>query len=109
MPLFGLLKKNGPTAPGATVQFNKKKLAKGTTRWGLRQSLKKSLGTGQMMKEAVKCPPGEDPSEWVAMNTMEIYNNTHLVYGFVSEFCTPKSCPEMSAGTPVTVESLPAS
>jgi len=37
-------------------------------------------------------------NEWIAMNTMEIYNNTHLVYGFVSEFCTPKSCPEMTAG-----------
>jgi len=55
-----------------------------------------------VMKEAVRCPSGEDVNEWIAMNTMEIYNSTSLCFGFVSDFCTPKSCKEMTAGAKYT-------
>lgn len=52
--------------------------------------------------EAVKCPPGEDLNEWLAMNTIELYNTMVLCFGIVSEHCTPETCPEMSAGPKAT-------
>jgi MOB kinase activator 1 len=34
----------------------------------------------------------------LAVNTIEFYNEINLLYGTVQEFCTPESCPIMSAG-----------
>ena len=61
-----------------------------------------SLGTNVTFAEAVKCPPGEDLNEWLAMNTIELYNTMVLCFGIVSEHCTAESCPEMSAGPKAT-------
>jgi len=103
MPLFGLFK---DSPANGTVEhkekMRKKRLNKDSARYTLKQSLKKSLGNGALMKEAVKLPNGEDHDEWIAMNTTEIYNTTNLCFGFVSDFCTPKSCPQMTAGAKFT-------
>lgn len=56
-----------------------------------------TLGTASM-HEAVKCPPGEDYNEWIAVNTVDFYNEINMLYGSVAEFCTMRSCPTMSAG-----------
>jgi MOB kinase activator 1 len=61
--------------------------------------MKKSLGQGSNMPEAVKLPQGENKDEWIAMNTLEVYNQTSLVFGFVSDFCTHITCPAMTAGS----------
>jgi len=95
MPLWGLFPSN---PSGSVKEIKKKKSPKDTLRYTLKQSFKKSLGQGVLMKEAVKCPEGESVDEWIAMNTLEIYNSTNLCFGFVSDFCTPKSCPTMTAG-----------
>eukprot|EP01080_Neovahlkampfia_damariscottae_P003632 gene3632-6448_t len=47
---------------------------------------------------AVKLPPGESLNEWLAVNTVEFYGTTNLLYGCISEFCSEQSCPAMSAG-----------
>eukprot|EP01129_Flabellula_baltica_P004953 TRINITY_DN1761_c0_g1_i1.p1 TRINITY_DN1761_c0_g1~~TRINITY_DN1761_c0_g1_i1.p1 ORF type:complete len:208 (-),score=35.70 TRINITY_DN1761_c0_g1_i1:17-640(-) len=47
----------------------------------------------------MECPKHADLNEWLAFNTIEFYNQVHLLYGCVSEFCTNQSCPTMSAGT----------
>eukprot|EP00026_Physarum_polycephalum_P017418 Phypoly_transcript_18638.p1 GENE.Phypoly_transcript_18638~~Phypoly_transcript_18638.p1 ORF type:complete len:191 (+),score=16.83 Phypoly_transcript_18638:114-686(+) len=72
----------------------------------MRPSLAPSLHYGNTatmnIKHSVKLPPGEDVNEWIAMNTIEVYNTMNLCYGIVSEFCTAQSCPCMTAGPKVT-------
>jgi len=80
----------------------KKKIQQGSKQYTLKQSLKASLGNGNMIKESVKLPPGENVNEWIAMNTIELYNTMNLCYGIVSEFCSESTCPSMTAGPKVT-------
>jgi len=75
---------------------------KGSKRYTLKQSLKRSLGNGVELQEAVKLPESEDLNEWIAMNTMEMYNTATLCWGFISDFCTEKCCPQMTAGKKFT-------
>jgi MOB kinase activator 1 len=56
-----------------------------------------TLGSGSM-RQAVQLPPGEDVNEWIAVNTVDFFNEINLLYGTVSEFCTEQSCPVMAAG-----------
>lgn len=63
-------------------------------------SKKESLRTGLEMRQAVKLPNGEDRNEWIAMNTIEQFNTLTMVYDIIADFCTPKSCPVMSAASP---------
>ena len=74
------------------------------------------------MRAAVVLPAGEDMNEWLAVHSMEstpfarvvchpniiiydvsctavdFYNEVSLLYGTINDFCTPESCPTMSAG-----------
>jgi len=45
----------------------------------------------------VKLPEGEDENEWLAVNMVDFYNQINLLYGSITEFCSPQSCPEMKA------------
>jgi MOB kinase activator 1 len=76
----------------------KKKLEKGTKRYDLHKIAKETLGSGDL-RAAVVLPPGEDLQEWLAVNTLDFYNTTNLLYGSITEYCTPTECPTMSAGT----------
>jgi len=58
---------------------------------------KDTLGSGNL-QAAVKLPPGEDINEWLAVNTVDFFNQVNLLYGSITEFCTPAVCPVMSAG-----------
>lgn len=66
----------------------------------LSQYAKATLGSGNM-KNAVVLPAGEDLNEWLAVNTVEFFNEISLLYGTVAEFCEEKnpSCKTMSAGS----------
>eukprot|EP01119_Soliformovum_irregulare_P022811 TRINITY_DN786_c0_g1_i3.p1 TRINITY_DN786_c0_g1~~TRINITY_DN786_c0_g1_i3.p1 ORF type:complete len:233 (+),score=58.91 TRINITY_DN786_c0_g1_i3:201-899(+) len=97
MPLFGLIPKTRDLTVVEQRQ-RKKKNAKGSTRHTLKQSMRHTLGSGVSMREAVRLPNGENRNEWLAMNTIEMANNTQLVFGFISDFCNEKSCPAMTAG-----------
>jgi MOB kinase activator 1 len=37
-------------------------------------------------------------NEWLAVNTIEFFNEINVINGILSEFCTSESCPTMSAG-----------
>lgn len=65
----------------------------------LSQYAKATLGSGNM-KDAVALPAGEDMNEWLAVNTVEFFNEISLLYGTVAEYCEEKheSCKVMSAG-----------
>ncbi|EGR30145.1 mps one binder kinase activator-like 1a, putative [Ichthyophthirius multifiliis] len=56
-----------------------------------------TLGSGNMSL-AVELPSGEELNEWLAVNTIEFYNEISILYGTLMEFCTQESCPIMSAG-----------
>jgi MOB kinase activator 1 len=48
-----------------------------------------TLGSGNMLL-AVELPNGEDLNEWLAVNTIEFYNEISIIYGTLIEFCTPE-------------------
>ena len=56
-----------------------------------------TLGSGDIAA-AVVLPHGEDLEEWMAVNSIQIYNEVSLLYGTLQEFCTNENCPLMSAG-----------
>ncbi|KAK1174298.1 MOB kinase activator 1B [Acipenser oxyrinchus oxyrinchus] len=41
---------------------------------------------------------GEDLNEWVAVNTVDFFNQINMLYGTITDFCTEQSCALMSAG-----------
>ncbi|KAK9456070.1 Mob1/phocein [Dipodascopsis uninucleata] len=49
-------------------------------------------------KTIVVLPKYVDMGEWLALNAFEFFTYLNLIYGALAEFCTPKSCPSMSAG-----------
>lgn len=52
---------------------------------------------GGSLRKVVKLPEGEDENEWLAVNMVDFYNQVNLLYGAITEFCSPQSCPEMKA------------
>lgn len=77
-------------------QFRPRNATKGTTSYQLRQYAEATLGGGSLRK-IVKLPEGEDENEWLAVNMVDFYNHINLLYGSITEFCSPQSCPEMKA------------
>lgn len=75
----------------------KKSYNKGTKRYELHKHAKLTLGAGNL-RAAVALPPGEDTNEWLAVNTVDFFNQLNLLYGSITEFCTNESCDVMSAG-----------
>jgi len=63
----------------------------------LQKHLEKTLGSGDL-HEAVKLPVGEDMNEWIAVNTVDFFNQINMLYGTLTEFCTASTCAIMSAG-----------
>ncbi|TRY73205.1 hypothetical protein TCAL_02227 [Tigriopus californicus] len=41
-------------------------------------------------------PGGLDSKEWIASHTIGFFEHINLMYGTVSEFCTPSTCPDMT-------------
>lgn len=76
--------------------FKPRSATKGTSSYQLRQFAEATLGSGSLRK-AVKLPDGEDLNEWLAVNIVDFYNQINLLYGSITEFCSPQSCPEMKA------------
>ncbi|RAO66790.1 uncharacterized protein BHQ10_002802 [Talaromyces amestolkiae] len=74
----------------------KPRSSRGTTSYQLRKFAEETLGSGSLRK-AVKLPEGEDVNEWLAVNVVDFYNQINLLYGSITEFCSPQSCPEMKA------------
>jgi hypothetical protein len=94
--------------------FKPQKAGRGTSNWQLKEFAEATLGSGSL-KKAVKLPEGEDENEWLAVNgiihqksssswisclrsaVVDFYNQINLLYGAITEFCSPQSCPEMKA------------
>ena len=63
----------------------------------LRNHLHETLGNVNL-RELVHLPEGEDLQEWIAYHVVEFYNQINLLYGTITEYCTPDRCKVMSAG-----------
>ncbi|KAL0346753.1 UNVERIFIED_CONTAM: MOB kinase activator-like 1A [Sesamum calycinum] len=63
----------------------------------LKKHVDATLGSGNL-REAVKLPTGEDLNEWLAVNTVDFFNQVNILYGTLTEFCTSSTCPTMTAG-----------
>ncbi|KAJ5671029.1 hypothetical protein N7507_000156 [Penicillium longicatenatum] len=90
---FGL---TPPSNARTRAPFKPRSAAKGTSSYQLRQFAEATLGSGSLRK-AVKLPEGEDLNEWLAVNVVDFYNQINLLYGSITEFCSPQTCPEMKA------------
>ena len=75
----------------------RKDIKEGEKGYNLRKFADATLGSGNL-KAAVKLPPGEELCEWLAVNTVDFFNQINLLYGTITEFCSPEKCPVMSAG-----------
>ncbi|QCE13568.1 maintenance of ploidy protein MOB1 [Vigna unguiculata] len=104
--LFGTLTEfctanNCPTmsaGPKNQKTFRPKKSApSGSKGAQLQKHIDATLGSGNL-REAVKLPPGEDINEWLAVNTVDFFNQVNILFGTLTEFCTANNCPTMSAG-----------
>lgn len=49
-------------------------------------------------REEVKLPKGQDTNDWIAKNLSELLTEVSTLFSLMSEFCTEKSCPKMTAG-----------
>ncbi|TXG61651.1 hypothetical protein EZV62_013014 [Acer yangbiense] len=63
----------------------------------LQKHIDATLGSGNL-REAVRLPPGEDIHEWLAVNTVDFFNQVNILFGTLTEFCTASNCPMMTAG-----------
>jgi len=75
----------------------KKSLPKGSKQHSLHKQAKENIKDGNLLA-AVKCPQGEDVNEWMAVNTVDFFNQINLLYGSIQHICTNESCPVMCAG-----------
>ncbi|KDO32830.1 hypothetical protein SPRG_02523 [Saprolegnia parasitica CBS 223.65] len=72
--------------------------AYGTKTWEMHKHIKASLASGLDVLEAVQLPPGFAKLEWIAVHVVDFFNEVSLLYGTISELCTPSSCAAMTAG-----------
>ena len=64
----------------------------------LRAHLESTLGSGTI-EQAVQLPKGEDPNEWIAVNTVFFYNAASVLYSVLDgTLCNDEHCPIMNAG-----------
>lgn len=70
----------------------------GSKRHELHLMARKTLGTVSL-RDAVKLPAGESRQEWLALKTIDVFNDTNVMYSIISEYCSEQSCPCMSAGS----------
>jgi len=50
------------------------------------------------LREIVELPLGENLNEWLAVNTVDFFNQINMLYGTLTENCTKSTCGVMKAG-----------
>lgn len=58
----------------------------------------KTLGSEDLGLQ-VKLPPGASEEEWLAVSTIDMFNEINLLAGAVQDLCTDSTCPVMNAGS----------
>jgi len=57
----------------------------------------KTLGSKDL-QDQVRLPPGADVEEWLAITTIDFFNELNLLIGAIQDLCTESTCPQMCAG-----------
>lgn len=83
-------------APAAVSTMRGSAPSNGVVSQVLRQYAEATLGSGSL-RQAVILPEGEDLNEWVAVHVVDFYNQLNMLYGTITEFCSPTTCPRMIA------------
>ncbi|KAK6458107.1 completion of mitosis and maintenance of ploidy [Scheffersomyces xylosifermentans] len=97
-----------PSTPYQTINYNNKtaaSAANGTSNGGqpvsthkdIRSYAEQTLGSDNALIQAVKLPQDEDINEWLAIHVVDFYNQINMLYGAITEFCSPTTCPRMIA------------
>ncbi|ETE66701.1 MOB kinase activator 1B, partial [Ophiophagus hannah] len=68
----------------------KKNIPEGSHQYELLKHAEATLGSGNL-RMAVMLPEGEDLNEWVAVNTVDFFNQINMLYGTITDFCTEES------------------
>ena len=68
-----------------------------TSHKDIRNFAEATLGSGSALAQAVKLPQDEELNEWLAVHIVDFYNQINMLYGSITEFCSPKTCPRMIA------------
>jgi MOB kinase activator 1 len=63
----------------------------------IRNYAEQTLGSDNALIQAVKLPQDEDKNEWLAIHIVDFYNQINMLYGTITEFCSPTTCPRMIA------------
>lgn len=58
----------------------------------------KSLGSKELQVQ-IKLPQGANEDEWLAVKTIDFFNELNLLIGALQDICTETSCPTMCAGS----------
>merc|ERR1712125_256633 len=86
----------GAEKKGGTL-LEPRQLPAGSRYGTLLRERQKTLGGGDIWQQ-VKLPPGASEDEWLAVTTVDFFNELNLLAGAISDICTESSCPEMCAG-----------
>jgi len=81
----------------ATIPRSHHKLPTDSRYSTLLMERQKTLGSVELW-EQVKLPEGASENEWLAVNTIDIFNDLTLLTGALRDVCTEASCPVMRAG-----------
>lgn len=57
----------------------------------------KTLGSRDLWQQ-VRLPPGASEEEWLAIHTIDFFNELNLLTGALQDICTHETCPLMCAG-----------
>lgn len=68
-----------------------------STHKDIRNYAEQTLGSANALIQAVKLPQDEDTNEWLAIHVVDFYNQINMLYGAITEFCSPATCPRMIA------------
>lgn len=80
-----------------TINFNNGGSQSVSTHKDIRSYAEQTLGSDNALIQAVKLPQDEDINEWLAIHVVDFYNQINMLYGAITEFCSPKTCPRMIA------------
>lgn len=62
------------------------------------EARQRTLGSMDLAAQ-VRLPTGCSEEEWLAFNTVDLFNELNLLVGAISDMCTEHTCPTMSAGS----------
>ncbi|TRY66265.1 hypothetical protein DNTS_026223 [Danionella cerebrum] len=63
----------------------KKNIPEGSHQYELLKHAEATLGSGNL-RAAVMLPEGEDLNEWIAVNTVDFFNQINMLYGTITEY-----------------------